>query len=56
MMFRRLRRAVALGTEIILCIIRFQLLRLGGPRTLERRALLDSANGARDAGESGYYL
>jgi 1-acyl-sn-glycerol-3-phosphate acyltransferase len=38
MSFRRIRRAVALVTQIILCIIRFQLLRLGGPRTLERRA------------------
>jgi lyso-ornithine lipid O-acyltransferase len=35
---RRLRRAVALGVEIILCIVRFWLLRLEGPRTLERRA------------------
>ncbi len=39
MTLRRLRRAVALGFEIILCIIRFWLLRLKGPRTLERRAL-----------------
>jgi len=38
MSFRRIRRAVALATQIILCIIRFQLLRLDGPRTLERRA------------------
>ena len=38
MTFRRIRRAVALGIQIILCIIRFQLLRFGGPRTLERRA------------------
>jgi 1-acyl-sn-glycerol-3-phosphate acyltransferase len=39
MTLRRIRRAVALGFEILLCIIRFWLLRLGGPRTLERRAL-----------------
>lgn len=38
MNFRRIRRAVALGIQIILCIIRFQLLRLSGPLTLERRA------------------
>jgi lyso-ornithine lipid O-acyltransferase len=36
---RRLRRAVALVIEIILCVVRFWLLRLKGPRTLERRAL-----------------
>jgi 1-acyl-sn-glycerol-3-phosphate acyltransferase len=39
MSFRRFRRAVALGFEIVLCIVRFQLLRLRGPLTLERRAL-----------------
>ena len=39
MTLRRFRRAVALGIQIILCIIRFWLLRLQGPRTLERRAL-----------------
>ena len=39
MTLRRLRRAVALAIEIILCIVRFWLLRLKGPRTLERRAL-----------------
>lgn len=39
MTLRRIRRAVALGFEIILCILRFWLLRLKGPRTLERRAL-----------------
>lgn len=39
MSLRRFRRAVALGFEIVLCIVRFQLLRLGGPLTLERRAL-----------------
>jgi lyso-ornithine lipid O-acyltransferase len=38
MMFRRIQRAVALGIQIVLCMIRFQLLRFGGPRTLERRA------------------
>lgn len=38
MSLRRFRRAVALGFEIILCILRFWLLRLQGPRTLERRA------------------
>jgi len=38
MSLRRFRRAVALGIQIILCIIRFQLLRLGAPLTLERRA------------------
>jgi 1-acyl-sn-glycerol-3-phosphate acyltransferase len=39
MTLRRFRRAVALGAEIFLCIIRFWLMRLQGPRTLERRAL-----------------
>jgi 1-acyl-sn-glycerol-3-phosphate acyltransferase len=39
MTLRRMRRAVALVVEILLCIIRFWLLRLQGPRTLERRAL-----------------
>ena len=39
MTLRRIRRAVALVIEIILCIVRFWLLRLKGPRTLERRAL-----------------
>jgi len=38
MTLRRARRAAALGIEIILCIVRFQLLRLSGPLTLERRA------------------
>jgi len=38
MSLRRLRRAVALGIEIFLCIVRFWLLRLSGPLTLERRA------------------
>ncbi len=37
MSLRRLRRAVALAIEIVLSIVRFQLLRLGGPLTLERR-------------------
>ncbi len=37
MTLRRLRRAVALGIEIVLCILRFQLLRLSGPLTWERR-------------------
>jgi len=36
---RRFRRAVALGLALALCIIRFWLLRLRGPLTLERRAL-----------------
>ena len=39
MTLRRIRRAVALVVEILLCIIRFWLLRLKGPLTLERRAL-----------------
>ena len=39
MTLRRTRRAVALVVEIFLCIIRFWLLRLKGPLTLERRAL-----------------
>ena len=39
MTLRRFRRAVALAVEIILCIIRFWLLRLSGPLTLERRAI-----------------
>jgi len=38
MTLRRIRRAVALGFQILACIVRFQLLRLGGPLTLERRA------------------
>ncbi len=38
MTLRRIRRAVSLGIQIILCIVRFQLLRFGGPVTLERRA------------------
>jgi len=38
MTLRRARRAAALGIEIILSIVRFQLLRLSGPLTLERRA------------------
>jgi len=38
MTLRRIRRAVALAIEILLCIIRFWLLRLRGPLTLERRA------------------
>lgn len=38
MSFRRIRRAVALGFQIVLTIVRFQLLRFGGPLTLERRA------------------
>jgi 1-acyl-sn-glycerol-3-phosphate acyltransferase len=38
MRLRRFRRAVALGFEILCCVIRFWLLRLDGPRTLERRA------------------
>lgn len=39
MTLRRLRRAVALGLELILCMVRFCLLRLKGPLTMERRAL-----------------
>jgi len=35
---RALRRAVALAFNLVLCIVRFWLLRLGGPVTLERRA------------------
>ena len=38
MTFRRIRRAVALLIQILLFIVRFQLLRFGGPLTLERRA------------------
>ena len=37
MSLRRFRRAVALVFEITLCIVRFQLLRLSGPLTWERR-------------------
>ncbi len=37
-MFRRFRRAVALGFALALCILRFWLARLRGPLTLERRA------------------
>ncbi|MGA2349818.1 MAG: lysophospholipid acyltransferase family protein [Terracidiphilus sp.] len=39
MSFLAFRRAVALGLAIILCILRFWLLRLRGPLTLEKRAL-----------------
>ena len=39
MTLRRIRRAVALGFDLILCMVRFWLLRLRGPLTLERRAL-----------------
>jgi 1-acyl-sn-glycerol-3-phosphate acyltransferase len=39
MTLRRFRRAVALGFEIIRAIVTFWLLRLQGPRTLERRAI-----------------
>jgi 1-acyl-sn-glycerol-3-phosphate acyltransferase len=39
MTLRRFRRAVALGFEIIRSIVKFWLLRLRGPRTLERRAI-----------------
>ncbi len=38
MTLRRLRRAVTLGFEIIRCIVSFWMLRMQGPRTLERRA------------------
>jgi 1-acyl-sn-glycerol-3-phosphate acyltransferase len=38
-MLRRTRRAVALLFSILTCIVRFWLLGLSGPRTLERRAL-----------------
>jgi 1-acyl-sn-glycerol-3-phosphate acyltransferase len=39
MSFRTLRRAVALVLSLALCIVRYWLLRLRGPITLERRAL-----------------
>ena len=39
MTLRRFRRAVALGIQIALCIVRFWLLHLKGPLTLERRAI-----------------
>ena len=54
MTLRRFRRAVALVFEIFLCIVRFWLLRLSGPLTLERRALLASADGAQDCCQPGY--
>ena len=38
MSLRRIRRAVALGFELLFCIVRYWLLWLGGPPTLERRA------------------
>lgn len=38
MIFRRLRRAVALGYALTMCMIRFGLLRLRGPVSLEQRA------------------
>jgi lyso-ornithine lipid O-acyltransferase len=38
MSLRRIRRAVALGFALMLCILRFWLLRLTGPATMERRA------------------
>lgn len=39
MNFRRFRRAVTLAFELIGCMVRFLLLRLGGPVTVEQRAL-----------------
>ena len=33
-----IRRAVALGFVLVISIVRFWLMRLNGPRTLERRA------------------
>ena len=39
MSFRAIRRAVALGLALALCVLRFWLGRLRGPYTLERRAL-----------------
>jgi 1-acyl-sn-glycerol-3-phosphate acyltransferase len=39
MNLRRFRRAVALGLSLGWCIVRFWLMRLRGPQTLERRAL-----------------
>jgi 1-acyl-sn-glycerol-3-phosphate acyltransferase len=39
MTLRRVRRAVALGFAIVISIVHFWLLRLKGPRTLERRAM-----------------
>jgi lyso-ornithine lipid O-acyltransferase len=44
---RRIRRAVALLIEIIIAIVTFWLLRLGGPRTLERRAVWGHRFGKR---------
>jgi 1-acyl-sn-glycerol-3-phosphate acyltransferase len=38
MSLRRFRRAVALGLALALCVVRFWLMRLCGPMTLERRA------------------
>jgi 1-acyl-sn-glycerol-3-phosphate acyltransferase len=45
MRLRRFRRAVTLGLILALCVVRFWLLRLKGPRTLERRALWGQATG-----------
>ena len=45
MTLRRTRRAVALLFSILTCIVRFWLLGLSGPRTLERRALWIQASG-----------
>ena len=39
MSLRAARRAVALGLVLVMCVVRFWLMRLKGPRTLERRAL-----------------
>jgi lyso-ornithine lipid O-acyltransferase len=39
MMFRRIRRAVALVFVLAFCVLRYWLWRLRGPMTLERRAL-----------------
>jgi lyso-ornithine lipid O-acyltransferase len=39
MMFRRVRRAVALACVLAFCVIRYWIQRLRGPMTLERRAL-----------------
>jgi 1-acyl-sn-glycerol-3-phosphate acyltransferase len=38
MSFRAFRRAVALGFALVLCILRFWVIRLRGPITMERRA------------------
>ena len=49
MTLRRLRRAVALGWGLMVCLLLYSLERLRGPMTLERRALWMQASAKRGA-------